>query len=288
MKYPGGALLVGISNPDTAARLVGLSSALARTPLQRAAGPPDRHAGSQPVLLVHAVTVANQISLGTGRSSPEVIHARDLLGAASEAARDRGQPVRAIVEVARSVEEGLLSAAENHNASLILVGYSGDEERSEAEERFDRTMHRVARRARADVVVATFRRPEHRSILVPVPEDAPLRLTSRLCRALQAHTGARPTFLHVAGRAASVDEARARMEARLAPVALGTDARLRVVSSDDPAAVIMEESERHDLVLLGPSRRPSLFDAVFSNRARTIAESISASVVVGWGLEEDD
>ncbi|MBT8488452.1 MAG: universal stress protein [Gemmatimonadetes bacterium] len=282
MMNPEGALLVGISNPDTAARLVGLSASLSRTSIQLPAP------GAQPVLLVHAVTVANQINLGIGSSSPEVIRARDLLQAAGEAARNRGQRVRAIVEVARSVEAGLLSAAESHNASLILVGYSGDPVRSEAEERFDRTMHRVARKARADVVIATFRRREHHSILVPVPEDAPLRLTSRLCRALEADTGAIPTFLHVAPRDASAGEARERVQARLASVFRGGEPQLRVVTSDDPQVAIMEESEGHDLVLLGPSRRPGLLDAVFSNRTRRIAESVSSSVVIGWGLAEED
>lgn len=280
MTRTDGSLLVGISNPDTAARLVGLSSALARTAVGTA--------GPQPVILVHAVTVASQISLGTGSSSPEVIQARDLLRTASEAARSRGLPVRAIVEVARSVEEGLLSAAESHNASLILVGFSGEQTRSEAEDRFARTMHRVARRARADVVVATFRREQHRSILVPLPEDAPLRLSSRLWRALEAHTGADSSFLHVAPRDVSVDQARERILTRLTSVVADADPRVRVVTSDEPEATIIEESERHDLVLLGPSRRPGLFDAVFSNRARRIAESVSASVVIGWGLAGDD
>ena len=123
---------------------------------------------------------------------------------------------------------------------------------------------------------------------MPVPEDAPLRLTSRLCRALEAETGATPTFLHIVPSDASVDEARVRVQTRLASFVRRRDAHVRVVTSDDPELAIMEESEGHDLVLLGPSRRPGLLDAVFSSRARRIAESVSASVVIGWALAEVD
>lgn len=275
-----GALLVGISNPETSHRLVRLSAALARSN-------PGMASPERPLLLIHVVAIANQISLGTGRSSPEVIHARDLLQGASAAAREAGAPARAIVEVARNVEEGLLSAADSHGADMILVGYSGGDGPSDAEERFDRTMHRVARKAQADVIVAKFRRDEHRTILVPIAENAPLRLTGRLCRALADGTNAVFTFLHVSEPGASVDEARDRITAQLDAAGLGDDGQLRVVVGGDPAVEIIKEAGHHHLLVLGPSARPGILDAVFSSRARKIAESVSASVVLGWSLAEE-
>ncbi len=273
-----GSILVGISNPETAHRLVGLSMALADA---------TNEGGDTPVLLVHVVPVANQISLSTGSSSPEVIQARDLLQRSADAALESGRQARAIVEVARNVEEGLLAAAESHEASLILVGYSGGEVRSKEEERFDRTMRRVAGKADADVVVATFRHPDHRSILVPIAENAPLRLTAKVCRALVAYTGGTVTYLHVTTPDVDEGEARARIQARLDSVDRSVEGELEVITSDDAEAAIVAESAEHDLVLLGPSGRPGLLDRIFSSRARRIAESVTASVVIGWRAEDD-
>ncbi|MDX1495368.1 MAG: universal stress protein [Longimicrobiales bacterium] len=270
-----GTLLVGISNPETADALVRLAAALSRT-------------SESDVILTHVVSVANQIALGTGSSSPEVVQARDLLQDASAAARDAGAEVRAVVEVARSVEEGLLAAADSHDAAMILVGYSGVDAAEDAEDRFDRTMHRVARKSRADVVVAKFRQVTFHRMLVPVAADAPLRLTALLCRALTAGTETAITFLHVVGPEDAPEEARRGIRARLDASGLADRGDLEVVSSDDPTEVIVSRAEAHDLVLLGPSGRPGLLDAVFSNRARRIADAVSATVVLGWSLTEED
>lgn len=271
-------VLVGISNPDTADQLVGLAAALAAaTPLQ--------------VLLTHVVTVANQISLTTGQSSPEVLRARDFLGRVVGVAREGGVESRALVEVARSVQEGLLAAAVSHDAAMILVGYSdsgdGDDERGDDEERFDRTMHRVARKASSDVVVAKFRRDEHRRIAVPLTTTAPLRLTGLLCRALTKGDGAEVTFLHVADPDTEADQARKELTSRLDEADLADLGALRVMTSDDPVEAIVEEVADHDMVVLGPSGRPGILERLFSGRARKIAESVSGSVVLAWASAED-
>lgn len=261
-------LLVGISNPETADRLVRLSATLTRSrPLD--------------ILLTHVVTVANQIGLATGQSSPEVISGRDLLEETSAAARAAGIDVRALVEVARSVEDGLLAAADSHHAEMILVGYTGEAE--EEEERFDKAMQRVARKASADVIVAKFRGTEQDRILVPLASDVPLRLTGLLCRALAEDGGAAVTFLHVVESGGAEDEARRELEKALERSGLAALGPLRVLTSDDPVATIVDEARHHGLVILGPSARPGLLDAVFSSRARKIAESVPSSVILAWG-----
>ncbi len=275
---PGGhgtTLLVGVSNPATADKLVRLAATLAR-------GRPVE------ILLTHVVTVASQISLTTGGSSAEVMRARDFLQGVCAGARAEGTTARALVEVARSVEDGLLAAAESHEAAMILVGYSdetkGRGDRVVKEERFDRTMHRLARKAKAAVLVAKFRTGRQGSVLVPVAEGAPLGLTGLLCRSL-AQEGSEFTFLHVAGPEESEVELRGRLIAQLREAGLADRGTLRIVASTDPVAGIVEEADAHDLVILGPSGRPGLLQRVFSGRTQRIAESVSASVILAWSRD---
>jgi nucleotide-binding universal stress UspA family protein len=265
-------LLVGISNPATAGKLLRLSTILAA-------------AGGWKIVLTHVVTVASQISLTTGRSSPEVVRARDFLQGVQSSAAARGVEAGALVEIARSVHEGLLAAAESHRAEMILVGYSeADTEIADTEEevRFDRTMHRVARKAPADTVVAKFRREGLRRILVPVAAEAPLRVTGLLCRAFSRLDEATLTFLHVVEPEASMEEGRRRMTDHLAERGVAAFGSLVVVASNDPVAAVVEAAADHDLVILGPSGRPGLMTAIFSSRAQKIAEEAPCSILLAW------
>ncbi|MGD2068595.1 MAG: universal stress protein [Gemmatimonadota bacterium] len=267
------ALIVGVSNPATAERLVRLATVLAET-------------GSWTLVLTHVVTVANQISLTTGRASPEVVRARDFLQAVLDGTEAAGGEMRAVVEVARSVDEGLLAAAESRRASMILVGYSEAEgEGGDAglgEEEFDRIMHRVARKADADTVVAKFRKETLRRVLVPLAAEAPLQTTGLICRALSTLPGSELTFLHVAAPDADVRAARARLEARLAEAGLGSAEALEVRVGEDPVEVIAHQAGDFDVTIVGPSGRPGLMHSIFSSRAERIAEETPTSVLLVW------
>jgi nucleotide-binding universal stress UspA family protein len=234
------------------------------------------------------VTVADQISLTTGQSSPDVVRARDLLGDVRSHLTPAEWEVGALVEVARSVHEGLLAAADSHRAEMILVGYSegagtGEDEREE--ERFDRTMHRVARKSRTPMVVAKFRRVEMRRVLVPVTASAPLRVTGMLCRALAEVEQTSLTFLHVAAPDESVEAARDRIVAHLRAKGVARLGPLVVTAADDPVDAIVELAERHDMVVLG-SGRPGFMSAILSSKAEKIAEEAPSSVLLVRDREE--
>ena len=271
-------VLVGISNPDTVERLVHLAGGIAES------------IGGD-VILTHVVPVASQISLTTGQSSPEVIRARDFVHNVCEAARSSGVTARGLVEVARSVEDGLLAAAESHAANTILVGYSDhesdDDRQSGEEERFDRTMHRVARKAHADVVVAKLRRESHEAVAVPVATEIPLGLTKVLCEALADAAGAKPTFFHVVEPGASPEEARRRVSDRLEEAGLLRLGRLKVLTSESLVDTVVDAVADYDLVILTPADRPGLLDRVYSSRAEKMAERVSASAILAWGSEAD-
>ena len=262
-------LLVGLSNPATASRLVHLSSLLARE------GPFD-------LLLTHVVTVASQISLTSGTASPETVRARDFLGDALTEVESLGAHARGVVEIARSVDEGLVAASQSRGAALILVGYSeeGADERGGEEKRFDRTMHRVSRNAHCDLVVAKFRRKELKNVLVPVGADPHLRVTGLLCRALAALGDTAFTFLHLIPPGDSSEEARERMERVLAEEGLSELGNLEVLATDQVLEAIEIRAVDQDLVIIGPKGPSSPMDTIFPSTGEKIAERVSSSVLL--------
>lgn len=260
-------LLVGISNPATLDPLLHLTSLVAD------AGPFD-------VILAHVVTVAEQRSLDSGRSSPEAIRARDLLRGAVRTIAEAGIETRAVVQVARSVDEGLLAAAESRGARLVLVGYSEGDGGGEGEKEFDRVMHRVARGAETDVVVAKLRQEEMTSVLVPVAPEPRLDVTGLLCRALHAGDGASIHFLHVTDTGEAVAEAERRLRERLEDAGLGDVGDLEVVAAPERVDAIVRRAADHDLVIVGPATRPSLMSALFGSISERIAEGVPCSALL--------
>ncbi|MGC9320184.1 MAG: universal stress protein, partial [Armatimonadota bacterium] len=147
-------MLVGIANPETIEALMDLARCLA--------GYADYN-----VIATHILVVPPQAHLGSARGSAEMAKARQLLLDAIREGAGEEVPVKGVVEVAREVSEGLVSAAETQEVSLILVGHSERAEEDEAAgKRFDRVMHQVARETEADLVVAKFRRDQIGSILL--------------------------------------------------------------------------------------------------------------------------
>jgi len=260
-------LLVGISNPETLDPLLHLASILA-------------DAGPFEVVLAHVVTVAEQRTLDSGRSSPEAIRARDFLRRAVRSLAAGGIEARAVVQVARSVDEGLLSAAESRGARLILVGYSEGHGDGEGEKEFDRVMHRVAHGAETDVVVAKLRQEEMASVLVPVAPQPRLEVTGLLCRALHEGDGASIRFLHVIEPGEPESEAEGRLRERLDAAGLGDIGDVEVVAAPETVDAIAERAADYDLVIVGPATRPSLMNALFGSISERIAEGVPCSALL--------
>ncbi len=262
-------LLVGISNPATKSRLVRLSSLLAR------AGPFD-------LLLTHVLKVASQISLTSGRRSSETVQARDFLREAVREVGLSGLKAKGLVELARSVDEGLVAASKSRGSELILVGYSEEEdaEDSRREKRFDRTMHRVARNARCDMVVAKFRREEMKSVLVPLGAEPRLQVTGLLCRALAFVEGTSFRFLRVLPPGSSIEESRRQTLEILQGEGLAGLGDIEVLESESVLDTIEAQAAQQDLVIVGPAASSSRMEAIFTSTGEKIAERVPSSVLL--------
>jgi len=261
-------LLVGIANPETAPHLVDLAACLAR------------HAGYA-LVATQVVTVPPQALLSSARGSPQIAAARDLLRSAVRAAAEQGVRSRAVMEVARNVHEGVISAAATQRAELILVGYSDSADGPGRSRRaFDRIAHHLARGTRCDLIVAKFRQQRLRSILIPVAAGTSLRLSGRIARAVRAAKGANVRFLHVAQDEAERAKQHARITALLQEHGLQDLGDLEVIVSEDVMSAIVERANQHDLAIVGAEPHPSLVNSIFGSPAEHIATEADCTVLV--------
>ena len=260
---------MGVANPATVDKLMQLASCVAN------------YAGYQ-VVVTHVVTVAPQISLTTARSSTEVSMAEALLRQAIEAGRRYGIVARAVVQVAREVHHGIISAAQSHEADVILLGYSelAADARQSAEKAFDRIVHKVARGSRVHVVVAKFRVDQMRTVLVPVGAGINLPLTGLLTKAIREHFEARVEFVHIVDADSQVSAARDEMARLLASYDLDGVGQVNIVVADNILDAILERAAEHDLAIVGAEPSGSLAEVIFGNLAERIAAQAPCSVLL--------
>ncbi|MGI5816619.1 MAG: universal stress protein [Armatimonadota bacterium] len=269
------ALLVGIANPESTAGLIDLATCLASEEGFR-------------VIAVHVVEVPPQAHLSSVRGSDEMVEAREKLLAAIRQAAEEEVPVRGVVEVAREVDEGLISAAETQGATLLLVGYSDpidgeDAQDRDGERRFDRVMYTVARKTEADLVVAKLRRERIRSILLPINTGLNLAVSGMLARAISRGRSAPVTLVHLLRDDEDESEARERLEADLSDGGfdgLGELAIERPPEGVEPLEHMLELANAHDLAIVGAEPRPSIAESIFGSWAERIAREAECTVLV--------
>lgn len=265
-------LVVGISNPETTAGLMDLAQCIASEQGFR-------------VIATHILKVPIQANLGSARGSKEMAEARERLLGAIREARARGVSVKGVVEVARDVDEGLVSAAENQDASLLMVGYSEAPDEGDGDERaFDRVMHSVARDTRVDLVIAKLRRSQMRSVLLPINTGLNLAVSGMLAQAISRARDARVTLIHLLREdEESEEEARRRLEANLTEEGfedLGELVVERPREGMDPIDQMLETANRHDITIVGAEPRPSIAESIFGSWAEEIASRAECTVLV--------
>ncbi len=263
-----GNLLVGIANPTTVPPLIRLAGHLAAASHCR-------------VVVTHVITVPAQTALGTMRGSAAVVHAECLLRDAVRAACQQGTEARGVVEIAREVREGLLSAVDTQAADLLLIGDSevaSDGERGKR--KFSRLAHQLVATTSCNLVVARFRREAMARVLIPIAAGVNLALTGLLAHALVTRAGATVRFVHLHNPDADAGAARRDIEAALRHHGLTALGPLDVIPTYHRASAVLEQAADYDLVIVGAERRSALREAVFGNVAERIASQATTSVLL--------
>ena len=276
-----GRILIPVANPATAEELIRIGAALL-----------DPRAGELTALGI--VEVPEDMPLSEGATKAR--QARRLLQKVLDFAPE-GTPVRPVVRIGRHAAQGILEAAVELDADLVIFGWGGKPGgRSAATSSggvaalapsvFSPTIDAVVRESPCDIAVVK-QRPiaEIHRILVPVRGGPHAELALGFADALARRHGARVTVLHVVPQGLT-PALRAQAEHALAAFlkqhARGhADGILR--EAPNVRNAILREAEKSDLVIMGASAAPegsAVANFLFGVLPETIATRARPPVIV--------
>jgi nucleotide-binding universal stress UspA family protein len=239
-------ILIPVANPATAEELVRLGADLL-----------DPRAGELTALGIVEVPEGMALSEGATRAR----HARRLLQKVLDFA-PHGTAIHPIVRIGRHAAEGIIEAAAEQEADLIIFGWGGKAigGRDGSPAVFSPTIDEVVRDAPADIAVVKQRgSKEIRRIIVPVRGGPHAELAVRYADAIARRHDAQVSVLHFVPPGITL-AVRAQAEHALAQF-LRQHLRGRgegvVREAANVRNAILREAEKSDLVVMGASAQPA-------------------------------
>ncbi len=246
-------VLIPLANEDQARMLGILGAAIAK-----------EHDGE--VLALHVVRVPVQLSISNGRMF--LREGKPILEEAIQEAKEVDVPVHTMIRLDRHINRAILETARERRVDLMLLGWPGHT--ASPHRAFGSVIDLVAENPPCDLAVVRFRkRREPRRILVPTSGGANSKLAMGLAvdqaRRFSERSGESSvvTLLYVCVPAEACPEVLARGYELLRNLASGYDYpfEVKVLPADDVVGGIIDESYRHDLVVIGATAE-RLFDQV--------------------------
>jgi glucosyl-3-phosphoglycerate synthase len=281
-------ILIPVANPMTAEELIRLGVAML-----------DPRAGEISALGIVEVPEGMALSEGATRAR----HARRLLQRVLDYAPD-GTTIRPIVRIGRHAAEGIIEAAGEQEADLIIFGWGGKAPGGKApggkapggkapggpestgRTVFSPTIDEVVRDAPCDIAVVKQRGSmQIRRILVPVRGGPHAELALHYADAIARHHDATVVVLHLVPPGISL-AVRAQAERALsALVKQHVNGRSEAIVREAPNVrnAILREAEKSDLVVMGASAQPAGSGGksyLFGALPEAIAARAKPSVVV--------
>lgn len=282
-------ILIPVANPLTAEELVRIGAALA-----------DPRAGELTALGIVEVPEGMPLSEGATRAR----HARRLLQRVLDYAPE-GTTIHPIVRIGRRAAEGIVEAAAELEADLIIFGWGGKVPSPQGAARpaaeagdggrrgerpgplvFSPTIDEVVRESPCDIAVVKQRGTGTiRRILVPVRGGPHAELAVRFAEAIARRHGATVTVLHLIPPGVTL-AVRAQAERALAAFVRSHLEGLGEPVLREAANVrraILREAEKVDLVIMGASAMPVGDDGratLFGSLPEAIATKARPTVIV--------
>ena len=265
-------ILIPVANPTTAEELVRIGAAIL-----------DPRAGELSALGIVEVPEGMPLSEGATRAR----HARRLLQRVLDYA-PAGTTIHPLVRIGRHAAEGIVEAAAEQEADLIIFGWGG---KAGARDQtgptvFSATIDEVVRDAPCDIAVVKQRGSRTiKRVLVPVRGGPHAELAVRYAAAIARHHDATVVVLHLVPPGITM-AVRAQAEHALAAfVKQHIKGRGEALLKEAPNVrnAILREAERSDLVVMGASAQPTGTNGdsyLFGALPEAIAARAKPSVVV--------
>lgn len=259
-------ILVGLSNPRTAAHLVQLGIELARARAARLA-------------VVSVVIAPVGQSLSTGARSART--QRRLLRGAQQAAQQAGLSAETLVRAGYEVDEALSEVASEVGADLLIVGWSPTPRYGRPTES---AMWRLSQDPPCDLLTVRLHDsiPQPQRILLPVRGGQHAELAAGLAVALARDWGGLVTLLRVIPEYVPEDEAAIESEAfrRLWEERYPGLVRAMSVVARSVRDCILDQAAVHDLVVLGAAASSRSYPYPFGQLGEEIAERAPCPVLI--------
>jgi uncharacterized hydrophobic protein (TIGR00271 family) len=258
-------VLVPVANPSTADDLLRLAGRLAR-------------AQEGEVLALQVIVVPETVPLEAGRRQAREGWAQ--LEQALAQVNSEGLPIETMTRVARSVAQGIVEAAAEERADLVLLGWGGPVHGPFPSP--GPIVDEVLRDVACDVLVMRGGDTQKvERILVPAAGGPHARVAARQAFLLGEVYDAKVTLLYVQVGPATpqqTTEQQQRLAAAWEGLVPGRPPELRVVTAPSVAEGIIQEADEHDLVLIGVSEENLLDRLVFGSIPRQVAAHVPGTI----------
>jgi glucosyl-3-phosphoglycerate synthase len=265
-------IVIPVANPATAEDLIRLGADLL-----------EARSGELTALGIVEVPEGMALSEGATRAR----HARRLLQRVLDFVPE-GTPIHPIVRIGRHAAAGIVEAAAELDADLIVFGWGGKTpaNRDGVMAPFSSTIEEVAHKAPCDIAVVKQRGArEIKRVMVPVRGGPHAELALRFADAIARRHDADLVALHIVPPGITI-AVRAQAERALATfVRQHATARVESIvrEAGNVRNAIIREADRADLVIMGAAAAPTSGDAstsLFGSMPEAIASRSKSTVVV--------
>jgi len=270
-------ILVPTTDLSTAGRLIQVAAALMPVHEGEARGK---------VLPLGVVEIPEELGLSTGTVPAR--HHRQMLGRLRRINKSPQVELRTLVRVHRQVWQGIIEAAKDEGANLILLGWS---RRTNADSVLGTTIEEAVRNAPCDIAVAKGVSVQSaKRILVPIRGGPHAALAFKLAAGLADRVDGLVTALRIErpagpdepdeGTIASRERDREEFEAVLATAPNPHRVREVVVEATSVVDAILRQAETHQIVVMGAAAQAGDPSQIFGPIAEEVAQRLDKGIVV--------
>jgi amino acid transporter/nucleotide-binding universal stress UspA family protein len=261
------SVVVALHNPDTVERLLEFAYPVARQRNIR-------------LLAVTVVVVPRQMPIHEGIRFAH--HRESLLEKARQFAATRGFPIETDTIIAHLASDGILTAAEQHRADMLVMGWKGF---TNARDRvFGEIADRIIRLAPCDLMLLKYSdKAEIHRCLLPTAGGPNAKLASTVLNAVAAELKIAVTGGYVVSEGASEEEREtglARIQETLDLLDPSIEAQPRLIESRSVAGGIAKASAEYDLLAIGAAKEPFFQRVLFGEIPEKVARYSPVSVLV--------
>jgi amino acid transporter/nucleotide-binding universal stress UspA family protein len=265
------SVLIPVAGPAQARMLGNLGSAVAK----------DRDGE---VFALHVVRVPRQLSITDGRYFLK--QGKPILETVIDEAQQRDVPVHTMIRLGRTIPSAILETARERGSDLMILSWPGYTETAEAA--FGSVIDLVAANPPCDLAVVRFRKkmPLHRILVAtaggPHAELA-IEIAISQARQFKVESGETSviTLFHVVPEDAG-EAGMGRAERLLGDIASRYDHPLstKIAQADDVVQAIVEESEKHDLLLIGATGEGLFEQRLLGSVPQRVAREAATTVTM--------